>query len=173
MRVAIALGSNLGDREATLRAAVGAISVVLGNVALSGFYDTAPYEVADSQPRYLNAALTGTTLLSPRALLDAMHAIERQFGRQRPFANAPRTLDLDLILYGREILNEPDLSVPHLRFRERRFVLDPLAEVGGEMVDPITGLTVQALREALVKSRKTEATDYADLADSRKVTGSD
>lgn len=93
----------------------------------------------------MNAAVVGTTTLAPRALLDALLEIEQRFGRTREYPNAPRTIDLDLILYGREVLNEPGLTVPHPRFRERPFVLQPLSEIAPQMVDPVTGRSVEAL----------------------------
>jgi 2-amino-4-hydroxy-6-hydroxymethyldihydropteridine diphosphokinase len=97
----------------------------------------------------LNAAVVGTTTLSPRALLDALLAIEQRFGRERAYRNAPRTLDLDLILYGQEIVNEAGLVVPHARFRERAFVLEPLAEIAPLLSDPVTGKSVEELRREL------------------------
>jgi 2-amino-4-hydroxy-6-hydroxymethyldihydropteridine diphosphokinase len=93
----------------------------------------------------LNGALTGQTTLGPKALLEKLLAIEAHAGRTRPFPHAPRTLDLDLILYGGAIIDEPGLRVPHPRFRERRFVLEPLAEIAAGWVDPETGETVGQL----------------------------
>ena len=147
--MAVALGSNLGDRDATVRAALGVLSDLLPGLRASSLHDTAPVGVPAAQPRYLNAAAVGTTVLPPRDLLDALLAIERRFGRKRTFPNAPRTLDLDLILYGADVRDEPGLSIPHPRFRERAFVLEPLAEIAPEMVDPVTGETVRALAQAL------------------------
>ena len=147
-RVAVALGSNLGDRERTLRDAVAALSAHLHDVRVSTLYDTAPIGITD-QPRFLNAAATGVTTLVPRELLDALLDIERQFGRVRSTPNAARTLDLDLILYGDVAIDEPDIVVPHPRFRERPFVLEPLAELAADWTDPVTGLSVGALRARL------------------------
>jgi len=98
---------------------------------------------------YLNAAVVGDTVLPARALLDALLGIENQRGRARPYPNAPRTLDLDLILFGQSVIDEPGLVVPHPRFRERRFVLQPLAEVAPDMRDPVSGKTVGELLAAL------------------------
>ena len=93
----------------------------------------------------LNAAATGDTTLSARALLDVLLGIEGERERERPFPNAPRTLDVDLILYGDARVDEPDLIVPHPRFRERLFVLEPLAEIAPDLVDPVSGATVRDL----------------------------
>lgn len=149
--VAIALGSNLGDRAATIDAAAAELSTLIDGFRLSSLYETDPVGVAP-QPRFLNAAGAGTTRLSPRALLNALLGIESRHGRERSVPGAARTLDLDLILYDGLIVNEPGLIVPHPRFRERAFVLDPLSEVAGAMVDPVTGQTVAALRRRLTLS---------------------
>ena len=149
VQVAIALGSNLGDRGAHLDFAVSRLSQILGSTRASSRSDTAPVGVAGEQPRYLNAAVVGSTTLTAHELLAAMQAIEAERGRRRPFVNAPRTLDLDLVLYGDAIVSDAVLTVPHPRFRERAFVLEPLAEIAPEMVDPVSGLTVQALAEQL------------------------
>lgn len=101
--------------------------------------------ISGPQRLYLNAAAVGDTLLSARDVLDALLGIERERERERPYLNAPRTLDLDLILYAEALINEPGLVVPHPRFRERRFVLEPLAEVAADMRDPVTGKTVSRL----------------------------
>ena len=144
-RVAIALGSNLGDREDYLRSALDALRSSIDRLRVSTFHDTAPVGVGP-QPTFLNAAAVGETSISARALLDTLLAVERDLGRERPFPGAPRTLDLDLILYGDAIIDEaPSLIVPHPRFRERRFVLEPLAEIAPDWRDPVTGKTVEEL----------------------------
>jgi 2-amino-4-hydroxy-6-hydroxymethyldihydropteridine diphosphokinase len=147
--VAIALGSNLGDRVAHIAFAVAELSRLLDDVTVSRLVDTAPVGVPGDQPHFLNAAVTGTTSLAPRTLLDGLLAIERAAGRERPYRFAPRTLDLDLILYGDRILREAGLELPHPRFRERAFVLEPLAEIAGDWVDPVTGSTISALLRSL------------------------
>lgn len=146
-RVAIAAGSNLGDRRGHLAYAVGRLTAVLADLDVSQWHDTAPVGVGP-QPRFLNGALVGLTSLPPRQLLDTLLAIERTRGRERPHPGAPRTLDLDLILYGDQVIDEPGLRVPHPRFRERLFVLEPLAEVAGAWIDPETGLTVSQLLDS-------------------------
>jgi len=148
-RVAIALGANLGDREGQLQQAIEALRRLLDDVSVSSFHDTAPVGVALPHPNYLNAAVTGLTRLAPRALLEHLLEIERALGRVRPHVNAPRTIDLDLILYGDVRLDEPALTLPHPRFRDRPFVLAPLAEIAPAMVDPETGLTVGFLLRRL------------------------
>ena len=146
-RVAIALGSNVGDRRAHLDYAVTALRALLTNVAVPRYYDTVPVGVSGPQAMFLNAAV-GETTLAPRALLEALLAIEQERGRERPYLNAPRTLDLDLILAGNVVVDEPGLVLPHPRFRERRFVLEPLAAVAPELRDPVSGRTVAELLAA-------------------------
>ena len=148
-RVAVALGSNLGDRRAHLDYAVASLRSVLRTLTVSTYYDTIPVGVVGPHPLYLNAAAVGESMLPARALLEVLQGIENARGRTRLHPNAPRTLDLDLILYGGAIIDEPGLVVPHPRFRERRFVLEPLAEIGPELRDPFTGKTVRELLAAL------------------------
>lgn len=146
--VAIALGSNLGDRERYLRTAAQLAAAFIDDLQLSPFIDTEPVGVAP-QPRFLNAAAVGVTSLGARELLNQLLAIENRCGRLRPAEGAPRTLDLDLILYGSEVIDEPGLVVPHPRFTEREFVLAPLAAIAGEWREPVSGLTVRELLERL------------------------
>jgi 2-amino-4-hydroxy-6-hydroxymethyldihydropteridine diphosphokinase len=143
--VVVALGSNLGNREAHLALAVRRLSTILSNVQQSRWYDTDPVGVPTDQPRYLNGVVVGETALSPRALLNELLAIEQAAGRTRPSPLAPRTLDLDLILFGNQRIQEPGLVVPHPRFRERLFVLEPLADLAPDLVDPESGKTISAL----------------------------
>jgi 2-amino-4-hydroxy-6-hydroxymethyldihydropteridine diphosphokinase len=143
--VAIAIGSNLGNRRGHLEYAIQALAPQLTNLEASTFIETEPAGVRPGQPSYLNAAVAGATTLSPRALLDRLLEIEQERGRERPHPKAPRTLDLDLILYGAWIVEEEGLSIPHPRFREREFVLGPLAEIAPELIDPVSGQTVSQL----------------------------
>jgi 2-amino-4-hydroxy-6-hydroxymethyldihydropteridine diphosphokinase len=142
---AIALGSNLGDRRAHLDFAISKLGRFLADLKASRYYETEPVGVSVPQPRFLNAAAVGGAAMTPRELLDALLAIEQARDRQRPHVNAPRTLDLDLVLFGNEVIDEPGLIVPHPRFRERRFVLEPLVEIAPGLRDPVTSLTVAEL----------------------------
>ena len=147
MLAAIALGSNLasrfGDREANLWEAVERIRE-LGEVkAVSSSYDTEPVGYLD-QPRFLNAALVLETSLEPSELMRALLGVELAMGRERvgAVAKGPRVIDLDLLLYGQVVMNTTELTLPHPEMMERRFVLEPLAEIAPGMVHPVLGLTV-------------------------------
>jgi 2-amino-4-hydroxy-6-hydroxymethyldihydropteridine diphosphokinase len=146
-RAFVGLGANLGDRDGTLRAAVKRLRGVAGTdvTRVSSLRDTEPVGYVD-QPRFLNGVVEVETKLSPRALLDELLAIEREFGRDRAIAppQGPRTLDLDLLVYGSETIREPGLEVPHPRLHERAFVLEPLVELDPELEIPGQG-PVQAL----------------------------
>jgi 2-amino-4-hydroxy-6-hydroxymethyldihydropteridine diphosphokinase len=147
-RAYVALGSNLGDREGTLRAAVAALAAEAGIevVGVSSFRDTEPVGVVD-QPRFLNGAVAIETDLPARTLLDVLLALERRFGRVREGVplRGPRTLDLDLLVYGEGQIDEPGLTVPHPRLHERRFVLEPLVELAPELELPGRGAVSEIL----------------------------
>ena len=149
MLIALSLGSNLGDRRAHLERAVEQLSEILTDVRVSSFIETEPVDVPDEQPPYLNAAVVGECALPPAELLAWLLAREREQGRERVTPRAARTLDLDLILYGALIVDAPGLVIPHPRFRERRFVLEPLNEIAPAMKDPITKKTIAALLREL------------------------
>jgi len=130
----VALGANLGDAVATVRQALRDVSALPDTQLFkaSSLYRSAPYEAQG--PDFINAVALVHTQLSPLLLLHALQALEQQGGRERPFKNAPRTLDLDLIFYGDVVLATPELTLPHPRWHERAFVLQPLAEVWPERV---------------------------------------
>jgi 2-amino-4-hydroxy-6-hydroxymethyldihydropteridine diphosphokinase len=146
----IGVGANLGDREATMRAALAALDATPGIrvVAVSSFRETEPVGYVD-QPRFLNAAAAVETELDARGLLDALLAVERGLGRTREGPRfGPRTIDLDLLLFGDVEVDEPGLTVPHPRLHERAFVLEPLTELDPEMVVPGRG-PLESLRRNL------------------------
>jgi 2-amino-4-hydroxy-6-hydroxymethyldihydropteridine diphosphokinase len=138
-RVFVALGANLGDAQATVLQAFdelgGLPSTVV--VARSSLYRTAPVEAEG--PDFYNAVAELRTTLEPLPLLQALHAIEDRHGRERPFLHAPRTLDLDLLLYGLRLIDKPGLSVPHPRLQQRAFALLPLLEIDPQLVHPLLG----------------------------------
>lgn len=148
-RVAIALGSNLGDRHRHLAWAAERLADGLDDVVVSSFIETEPVETREPQPPYLNAAATARCALAPGDLLAWLLELERQRGRTRAGWHAARTLDLDLILYGDLVISRDDLALPHPRFRERRFVLEPLAEIAPDMRDPVTGASIANLLQRL------------------------
>ena len=128
------------------------LRAMLANVRASSSYETVPEGVEGEQPPFLNAAVIGETHLSARDVLEALLAIEAERGRERPFARAARTLDLDLLLFGDQIIDEPGLTVPHPRFRERRFVLEPLAEIAADLRDPASLKSISDLLDELTRS---------------------
>ncbi len=144
--VVVAFGSNVGDRERQILDAAVAVASFLSNFRLSPIIETAPVGAGtEGDPPYLNAVGVGEADLSAAALLARLQAIEDAAGRTRPYPNAPRTLDLDLILLGDETVETSAVQVPHPRFRERRFVLEPLVAVAPDLRDPVTGLTMREL----------------------------
>ena len=151
--IAVAFGSNLGDRREAILSAADEISRILSEFQLSFLIETAPVGAGlEHDPPYLNAAGVGRSTRPARDLLDAFLAIEQRHGRTRPRTNAPRTLDIDLILAGDEILDEPGLRVPHPRFRERAFVLEPLATIAPGLLDPVTGKSILELWRNMKKA---------------------
>jgi 2-amino-4-hydroxy-6-hydroxymethyldihydropteridine diphosphokinase len=148
-RAYVGLGANLGDRESTLRAAVAALDATEGVQvsAVSALRETEPVGYLD-QPRFLNGAVALETTLAPRELLDALLAVERSLGRTRGGPRfGPRTIDLDLLLYGEESIDEQGLTVPHPRLHERAFALEPLAELDPDLVVPGHGPLETLLRK--------------------------
>ena len=140
--VYLSLGSNIGDREAMLRSAVDALPEAgVAVVRTSSLYETAPQDLLD-QPWFLNMVAECQTDLFPLQLLGRVKKIEQRLGRKRSVPKGPRTIDIDIILYGSAIVRLPVLEIPHPRFRERRFVLAPLKELAPDLRDPVTRRTI-------------------------------
>jgi 2-amino-4-hydroxy-6-hydroxymethyldihydropteridine diphosphokinase len=160
----IGLGSNLGDRRATIERALNAFrrDCRIEVIRVSEMLETEP-EGPPGQGRYLNATASLRTTLEPRELLNAMLAIERDLGRDRANheRNGPRTIDLDLLLHGERIIEEPGLTVPHPRMQDRDFVLRPLRMIAADVVHPRLGMTVVELHERLAARARIVSRDVA------------
>jgi 2-amino-4-hydroxy-6-hydroxymethyldihydropteridine diphosphokinase len=146
--VSLSLGSNLGDRAGNLRSAIERLGSLGKVIALSSFYETEPVTVTE-QPWFLNCAVKLATEKMPRQLLAGILAIERQMGRHRTQYKGPRTIDIDIVLFGNSTLATADLIIPHPAMQERRFVLEPLTEIAPEVRHPTLERTIRELRDAL------------------------
>jgi 2-amino-4-hydroxy-6-hydroxymethyldihydropteridine diphosphokinase len=146
--VYLSLGSNVGDREAQLRDAETRLAAVGRVVAVSSFYETEPVEFTQ-QPWFLNCALALETSKTPQQLIAAILRIEEEMGRQRVQKKGPRSIDIDILLFDDVILDSPELTIPHPALQQRRFVLEPLAEIAPEVLHPVLKKTIRELRDAL------------------------
>jgi 2-amino-4-hydroxy-6-hydroxymethyldihydropteridine diphosphokinase len=146
--VYLALGSNMGDREEHLRSGIRGLGLQgIDIIRCASVYSTEPREVFN-QPWFLNTALEAVTGLTPGELLRTCLEVEKESLRTRDISKGPRTLDIDIVFYGREVIRKPGLSIPHPAFSGRRFVLAPLAEIAPDFVDPASGKTVRQLLDA-------------------------
>ena len=150
----IGLGSNLGDRQANLKRAVREIERSEGSkvIAVSSFYESEPVGRED-QPDFVNAAAEVWTTLSPRSLLGILRGIELRMGRRRLERWGPRNVDLDILLFGDYVLSEADLTIPHPRMHQRRFVLAPLCEIAPDALHPVLGMRIRDLLARLDEGR--------------------
>ena len=146
-RVYLSLGSNIGDREANLRAAIEKLKELGAVVAVSSFYETEPVDFTD-QPWFLNCAAAIRTELTPELLLAKVRAIELEMGRRRIQPKGPRNIDIDILLFGDAVISTSELKIPHPAMQERRFVLEPLAEIAPEARHPVLKKTVRELLQA-------------------------
>jgi 2-amino-4-hydroxy-6-hydroxymethyldihydropteridine diphosphokinase len=158
--IAIGLGSNLGARESRLAEAIRSLVMVISQIRVGRLYESAPLG-GDEQPRYLNSALVGRTHLPAEPLLAVLKFLERRAGRVHGPRWGPRTLDLDLLLYGTELAARPELSLPHPGLRTRAFVLAPLADIAPSLAIPPDGATVAALL-ARLGSEDLERRDWSE-----------
>jgi 2-amino-4-hydroxy-6-hydroxymethyldihydropteridine diphosphokinase len=149
----ILAGSNLGDRKAYLEYSVKSLEQAGTVLTVSSCFETEPVGFPD-QPWFLNQAIALSTRLAPSELLLCCQRIETSGGRIRTFTNAPRTLDLDILLYGDLVLNQENLIIPHPRLAERRFALEPLAQIAPDVVHPLLGKSIRCLLEACPDSSK-------------------
>jgi 2-amino-4-hydroxy-6-hydroxymethyldihydropteridine diphosphokinase len=146
--VYISLGSNLGDRDANLRDAISRLGSVGTVTQVSSFYETEPVEVRD-QPWFLNCVIALHTEKMPRQLMSALLDIERVMGRRRLQPKGPRLIDLDILLFGQSIIDIAGVTIPHPALHQRRFVLEPLAEIAPSILHPVLKRTALQLRDAL------------------------
>lgn len=149
----LSLGSNLGNREQNLQQAIRRASALGRVVAVSSFYETEPVEYTD-QPCFLNCVIALETTAEPAQLMSECLRIEQEMGRQRLVKKGPRSIDIDILLFGNAVVNTPDLTIPHPEMIRRRFVLEPLAEIAPELLHPVSHKTVTLLLAELAAGQR-------------------
>ena len=159
--VYLSLGSNVGDRGAQLRDALARLSVIGHVVAVSSVYETEPVEFTQ-QPWFLNCAVVLETDKTPQELMTAILGIEEEMGRRRAQKKGPRSIDIDILLFGDMIIESQDLTIPHPAMHQRRFVLDPLAEIAPEVLHPLLKKTIREMRDAIPEGQVVRRSESAN-----------
>jgi 2-amino-4-hydroxy-6-hydroxymethyldihydropteridine diphosphokinase len=144
----LSLGSNLGDRQTQLRDAIARLAAVGRVLKVSSFYETEPVEFTE-QPWFLNCAVEVETALPPEEFMRELLRIEAEMGRRRTQKKGPRSIDIDILLFGNEVVSSPDLTIPHPAMHQRRFVLEPVAEIAPQARHPILKKTIRRLLQEL------------------------
>jgi 2-amino-4-hydroxy-6-hydroxymethyldihydropteridine diphosphokinase len=165
----LSLGSNIGDREGNLREAARQLEALGRVAAISSFYETEPVEFTE-QPWFLNCTVALETALMPQELMTAILGIEKAMGRQRVQKKGPRMIDIDILLFESAVLDSAEVTIPHPAMHERRFVLEPLAEIAPEARHPVLNKTIHELRDALpsgaeVRKLKNQPRIFTDSTD--------
>ena len=158
----LSLGSNVGDREAQLRDAQTRLAAAGRVVAVSSFYETEPVEFT-RQPWFLNCALALETSKTPQELMAAILCIEEDMGRRRLQKKGPRSIDIDILLFDDRLVDSQELTIPHPAMHQRRFVLDPLAEIASEVLHPVLKKTIRELRDALPEGQAVKRVQRSEM----------
>jgi len=170
--VYLSLGSNVGGREAHLRDALAKLGAAGRVVAVSSFYETEPVEFTN-QPWFLNCAVALETSLTPQKLMSAILRIEEEMGRQRVQKKGPRSIDIDILLFDETIVDSQELTIPHPAMHQRRFVLEPLAEIAPELSHPIFKKTIREMRDALPIGQAVQRVRRSEAANDQPPTTND
>ena len=161
--VYLSLGSNVGDREAQLRTAQARLSAVGRVVAVSSFYETEPVEFT-RQPWFLNCAIAIETGNTPQELMSGILRIETEMGRLRTQKKGPRSIDIDILLFGDTVMESKELTIPHPAMQQRRFVLEPLAEIAPQTLHPVFKKTIRELLDALPEGQIVKCAPPSSMA---------
>jgi len=168
----LSLGSNVGDREAHLRNALARLGAAGRVAAASSFYETEPVEFT-RQPWFLNSAVALETSQTPRQLMTTILQIEQEMGRRRVQKKGPRSIDIDILLFDDMILDSTELTIPHPAMHQRRFVLEPLAEIAPDAVHPVFKKTIRELRDLLQAGQTVRRVPRSSMADDQRPTTND
>jgi len=161
--VYLSLGSNVGDRAAQLREGQARLATVGPVVAVSSLYETEPVEFTE-QPWFLNCAVALETATTPQQLMTTILGVEEEMGRRRVQRKGPRSIDIDILLFGDKIIDSPELTIPHPAMQQRRFVLEPLVEIAPEVVHPVFKRTIRELRDALPEGQSVRRVASSSMA---------